>query len=168
MENSNQADEHGTVSMRVIEMATALAIMALGALVMYDSHRIGASWASDGPQAGYFPFYVGVLMFAASAVVLVQAAISKMPRRRFVDREQFKSILTILAPTIVFVAVIAMVGIYIASAIYLAYFMKMLGRYKWHIVAPVAIGVPALLFVVFEIWFLVPLPKGPVESYFGF
>lgn len=168
MENSDQADENGTVSVRVIEMATALAIMALGALVMYDSHRIGASWAGDGPQAGYFPFYVGVLMFAASAVVLVQAAISKMPRRRFVDREQFKSILTILAPTIVFVAVIAMVGIYIASAIYLAYFMKLLGRYKWHIVAPVAIGVPALLFVVFEIWFLVPLPKGPVESYFGF
>ena len=56
----------------------------------------------------------------------------------------------------------------IASAIYLAYFMKMLGHYKWAIVAPVALGVPSLLFVVFEIWFLVPLPKGPVESYFGF
>ena len=86
MENSERTDEHGSVSMRVIEMATALAIMALGALVMYDSHRLGAGWAGDGPQAGYFPFYVGVLMFAASAVVLVQAALAKMPRRRFVDQ----------------------------------------------------------------------------------
>lgn len=168
MENSDRTGEQGGVSTRVLEMATALTIMALGALVMYDSQRMGASWAGDGPQAGYFPFYVGVLMFAASAFVLVQAAISKLPRRRFVEGEQLKSILAILVPTIVFVVVIAMIGIYIASAIYLAYFMKMLGRYRWHIVAPVAIGVPSLLFVVFEIWFLVPLPKGPVESYFGF
>lgn len=168
MEKSDRTDERGGVSTRVLEIATALTIMALGALVMYDSWRLGASWVGDGPQAGYFPFYVGVLMFASSAVVFVQAAISKLPRRRFVEGEQLKSILAILVPTIVFVAVVAVIGIYIASAIYLAYFMKALGRYRWIVVAPIAIGVPALLFAVFEIWFLVPLPKGPVESYFGF
>lgn len=168
MEGSRQADERGSVSTRVMEMATALAIMALGSLVMFDSYRLGASWASDGPQAGYFPFYVGLMMFGASAVVLVRAALARQPRRRFVELAQFRSVLALLVPTAIYIGVIAFLGIYVASAIYLTYFMRLLGGYRAIVIAPVALGVPVLLFFLFEVWFLVPLPKGPVESLFGY
>lgn len=168
----NQADtteaEHGGTSIRTVEAGVALAIMALAALVMLDSWRIGAQWASDGPQAGYFPFYVGLMMFACSAVVLLQAFVQKKPRRRFAEPEQFKAILALLAPTVVYVGVVYAIGIYIGSAIYLCYFMRVLGKYRWQVIAPVAFGVPAILFLLFEVWFLVPLPKGPVEDFFGF
>lgn len=168
MQGSKQADERGSVSTRVMEMATALAIMSLATLVMYDSYRLGASWASDGPQAGYFPFYIGLMMFAASAIVLVRAALAKGPRRRFVEPEQFRLVLALLVPTGIYVVVTAFLGIYVASAIYLTYFMRVLGGYRAVVIAPVALGVPIMLFLLFEVWFLVPLPKGPIESLFGY
>lgn len=155
-------------SVRTVEIVVALAIMGLGALVMSDSWRIGATWASDGPQAGYFPFYVGALMFGCAGVVLIQNALRKLPRQRFVDAGQFKAISALLAPTAVYIGVVYFLGIYIGSAIYLCYFMRVLGKYRWRVIMPVALGVPAVLFVLFEIWFLVPLPKGPVENFFGF
>jgi hypothetical protein len=167
MEGSNQEDEHGGISTRAMEIATALAIMGLGALVMYDSHRLGASWAADGPRAGYFPFYVGLLMFGASVIVLAQAVLSRRPRRNFIDVPQFKSVLALMIPTTGYVVVTFFLGIYVASAVYLAYFMRVLGNYRIAVIAPIAIGVPVLLFFLFEIWFLVPLPKGPVEALFG-
>jgi hypothetical protein len=50
----------------------------------------------------------------------------------------------------------------------IATFMKWLGRYRWGMVLPIAIGVPLVTFIVFERWFLVPLPKGPIEEWLGF
>ena len=158
----------GTVSNRAMEIAVALSIMALGAVVMFDNWRIGASWGENGPQAGYFPFYIGVLLFGASAVVLVRALIDRSPWEAFAEPAQLRSIAALMMPTIVYVALVYFIGIYIASAVYLIYFMRVLGRYGWRVIAPVALGVPATLFVLFEIWFLVPLPKGPIESFFGY
>jgi putative tricarboxylic transport membrane protein len=160
--------ERGTISTRTMEVSVALLIMGLGALVMYDNWRIGARWGEYGPQAGYFPFYIGVLMFAASAILFLQAVFSKKLREQFAEPSQLKSILALLVPTIIYVGIVYAIGIYIGSALYLAYFMRMLGRYKWKIIAPVAIGVPAALFLLFEVWFLVPLPKGPIEDFFGY
>ncbi len=158
----------GTVSNRAVELAVALLILALASVVMYDSWRIGARWGNDGPQAGYFPFYIGVLLFGASAVVFVQAIFSRKPAEQFAEPSQLRSIVALLVPTIVYIGIVYAIGIYIGSALYLAYFMRVLGRYRWTVIAPVAIGVPAALFALFEIWFLVPLPKGPVENFFGY
>jgi len=160
--------ERGTISTRTMEIAVALLIMAMATLVMYDSWRIGARWASDGPQSGYFPFYVGVMLFGAGAIVFVQAVFSKKPPQPFAEPAQLRSIAALLVPTIVYIGVVYAVGIYVGSTLYLAYFMRVLGRYRWKIIAPVALGVPAALFVLFEIWFLVPLPKGPIENFFGY
>jgi hypothetical protein len=158
----------GTVSVRVMEIAVALLIMTLGAVVMYDNWRIGARWSDIGPQAGYFPFYVGVMIFGSSAVVFVRALFDRSPWEAFAEPAQLRSIAALLVPTIIYIGLIYFIGIYIASTLYLVYFMRVLGHYKWQIIAPVAIGVPAILFALFEIWFLVPLPKGPIESFFGF
>jgi putative tricarboxylic transport membrane protein len=167
-EDINAPGEY-TVSYRSVDAAVALIFMALSCLVMEDSWGIGAEWASDGPQAGYFPFYIGMIMFIASLGTLVSAIITKKPNlNTFVGKTQLKSVLQVLIPTAVFVAAIPFLGIYVAGAIYIAFFMVWIGKYSIFKAVPIALIVPIALFMLFEIWFLIPLPKGPIENALGF
>jgi len=158
------------VTTRSMELVTALVIVALGILVVYDSHRVGASWGDDGPQSGYFPNMIGWVLAAAGAWVATTTLLSwrKLAGRVFVSYADLKPVLTMLVPTIVYVALIKPFGIYLASALYIAGFMIFQGKYKWPIAIAVAVGVPLAIFVLFEIWFLVPLPKGPLENMLGY
>ncbi len=160
--------ETGGASQKAVDLFVAGAIAALAALVMVDNYRLGAKWAGDGPQAGYFPFYIGLIMFIAAAVTFLKALRAKGPRRVFVDPQQFRSVLAIFIPSAVFIGAAYFIGIYIATTLFLTYFMRVLGGYRARIIAPVALGVPIAFFLLFEVWFLVPLPKGPVESFLGF
>ena len=160
--------EH-TVSTRTMELVVSGLFMALAALVMYDNWRIGARWVEDGPQAGYFPFYVGLIMFIASAVTFgVNLAVRTSDDANFVERSQFKQVLQVLIPTIIFVLAIGFLGIYLAAALFIAGFMWWLGKYPIYKILPVAVLIPVLLFFMFEVWFLVPLPKGPIETALGY
>lgn len=166
--NSSAASEF-TASYRSVDAVVALLFMALSCVVMWDSHKIGSAWASDGPQAGYFPFYIGLIMFIASLGTLVQAIITKTPNlETFVEKSQLKMVLAVLVPTAVYVALIPFLGLYVAGAIFIAFFMVAIGKYNILKAIPVAIAVPLALFVLFEIWFLIPLPKGPLEAALGF
>ncbi|HTF14244.1 MAG TPA: tripartite tricarboxylate transporter TctB family protein [Burkholderiales bacterium] len=154
--------------MRAVEIGVAVVIFLFGALVVFDSYRLGAKWGGDGPQAGYFPFYVGLLICASGATILVRALRNPaFAAQSFVTRDELKKILTVLVPTVVYVSVIAYLGFYVASTIYIAYFMWHLGKYPWIKIAPVSIGVSVAFFLIFEIWFSVPLPKGPLEAALG-
>ena len=158
-----------TVSTRTMEMVVAGLFLALALVIMADNWRIGARWGEDGPQAGYFPFRVGAIMFLASlATLITQLRIGTREAGTFVERSQLKQVLQVLIPTIVFVGAITFTGIYVAAAIFIAGFMSWLGKYPIVKILPVAILVPAALFLMFEVWFLVPLPKGPLETAFGY
>jgi len=150
------------------EMAVAAFIFLLGAIVIYDSARLGARWGDDGPQAGYFPFYIGLILCASSAVNLVLAMLNRRDKdRTFVEVGQLKLVLTVLIPSAIYVALIGWTGIYLASALFIAFFMRWLGKYPWWKVAAVSIGNSVAFFVIFEVWFKVPLPKGPLETLLG-
>jgi putative tricarboxylic transport membrane protein len=157
------------MSTRWVELATALLLLAVGALVVGDSLRVGAGWADDGPQSGYFPFWIGVVLCGAALFVAAQqlrrwAHTSEV----FADRTQLALVWSVLWPMVVHVALIRFVGIYVASALLIAWFMLRHGEHRKAMVAAVAVGVPAVFFVVFESWFVVPLPKGPLEALFGY
>jgi len=160
--------EVSAATVRSVEIWVAGVIFLFGAGVVFDSYRLGARWGEDGPQAGYFPFYVGLLICVSSIITLVLAwRNTALATESFVDRGQLKLILTVLAPTIVYVAVIVYLGFYVASTLFIAYFMRRLGKYPWLKLAPVAVGVSVVFFLTFEIWFAVPLPKGPLEAVLG-
>jgi|SRR5678815_740537 len=148
------------------EVVVAALFLLLGAIVVWDSVRLGARWGADGPQAGYFPFYIAVLMCIASAVNLVLALLKK-EQRAFVGTGQLKLVLSVLIPSVVYVALVAWLGIYVASAIFVAFFMRWLGKYMWWKVAAVSIGNSVVFFLIFEMWFKVPLPKGVLERLLG-
>jgi putative tricarboxylic transport membrane protein len=156
------------ISRRALDIGVALAFILVGVVVLYDSLRVGVSWGADGPQSGYFPFYVAVIMMASSTIVLVQAILSREPRKVVVEVAAMRSIAALLVPTIVYVGAIATIGIYVSSVFYLAYFMRLLGKYRWGPVIAVSLAIPIGLFFLFEVWFLVPLPKGPVEDWLGY
>ena len=159
-------------SVKAMDAATAIAIFLFGSLVIWDSWRLGAKWGPDGPEAGYFPFYIGLILCIAS-VVNFASAIRETSSKSFVSVSSLKMILSVMIPTIVYVGLIGGVGpvpalgIYVASAIFIAVFMKWLGKYAWPITISVSAGVPVVFFLLFEIWFKVPLPKGPLEAALG-
>lgn len=159
----------GLVSKRKADIVVALLLVGAGALVIYDSLRLGIGWAADGPQSGYFPFYIGVLMVAASLATIGITLFGRDQRDGvFVERGQLRDVLKVLVPTAIFVAMIGYIGIYVASALFIAAFMRWLGKFRWRTIAIVAIAVPVVFFLLFEIWFLVPLPKGPLEDFLGY
>jgi hypothetical protein len=163
------AVEPRSVSVRWPEVVVALLLMGIAAMVIIDSLRVGAGWAEDGPRAGYFPFYIGLILMASSAWILIsQLRKWHGANAEFADREQLGRVVSIFIPMVVFVAGIAVLGIYVASALLIAYFMVRYGKNKPWLTALVSLGVPLLLFAVFERWFLVLLPKGPLEQLLGF
>ena len=157
-----------SVGTRWPELGVAAFLMALAGLVIADSLRVGIGWADDGPRSGYFPFYIGLLLMSASGWILL----SQLWRWRrdspvFATRAQLAQVLAVFWPMLLYVALIFPLGIYIASALLIAYFMLRYGKYRTAITLPVSVGVPLLFFLVFERWFLVPLPKGPIERLLG-
>ena len=163
----NGADR-SAASTRAVEIGVAAIILLFGLVVVIDSYNLGARWGDDGPQPGYFPFYVGLLICASSVAILMRALRNAaLAEESFVSRGELKKILTVLVPTIVYVALIAWLGFYVASTLYIAYFMWQLGKYSWLKTVPVSVGVSVAFFLIFEIWFSVPLPKGPLESALG-
>lgn len=150
------------------ELIVACILLALGGLVIVDSLRVGIGWAEDGPRSGYFPFYIGVLLAASSAFIVLQQLLTRAQEDpEFATRAQLASVWSIAWPTTVYVASIAFIGIYLSSFLLIAFFMKRHGTWKWPPVLAIAAGVPLFFFIVFEKWFLVLLPKGPIEQLFG-
>lgn len=169
----SQPHDRAVGSVRLWEMVVAGAFFVFGSVVIWDSRRLGASWASDGPQAGYFPFYIGIIICIAAVAILIQALRSGAKGAKpFVHWDQLRMVLTVMVPSVVYVALISnpvfSLGIYEASAIFIAFFMRVLGKYNWYKTIVVAIGVMVAFFMMFEVWFLVPLPKGPIEALIGF
>jgi putative tricarboxylic transport membrane protein len=159
----------GTV--RAWEILVASLFLAFGALVVWESRRLGAQWGSDGPQAGYFPFYIGSII-CISSVANLYSALARGDTSPFVRWGQLRMVLVVMVPSFVYVALIVnpwfSVGFYVASAVFIALFMRYLGKYEWPKIAAVSVGVVVAFFLMFEVWFKVPLPKGPLEAALGF
>ncbi len=154
---------------RSVEAATLAIVLAFAVLMAWDNWRTGIRWESTGPQAGYFPFYVSVILGAACLYGLVREAIRwKGPGGAFVKRDQFKRVLQVFIPTLLFVPVTQWLGLYVASFALIAGFMIWIGRIKPWISILTGFLFSMIMFLVFEVAFDVIMPKGPLERLFGY
>lgn len=153
--------------MRVAELVTASVLILLGGVVLFDAVRLGFGWGPDGPRSGFFPFWLALIMVVICGVILVQAALGGRIKG-FVSREQFGPVLKVLWPATVAVALMYFVGLYVASALYMGFYMRWVGRHSWVMVVAIALGLSIGSFLIFEKWFLVPMPKGPLERWLGY
>ena len=161
MSEQHSADSGRGIPTRAVEIVVAAAIFLFGALIIFDSVRLGASWASDGPQAGYFPFYIGLFICICAAVVLAFALAGRFTGSKiFVSWIALKQVMQVLGPAALYVLGIQLIGIYVASALYIAVFMIWLGRYSRVLSIVIGVAVMAAFYLTFEMWFKVALYKG--------
>ena len=167
MEHDKDASEETgrpVVATNVVEAVVAVILLIIGGVVVFESRRLGAGWTSDGPGSGYFPFIIGMLVVIASLGMLFEALLSKKKKTEpFVDTVQLKRVLSVLVPALFYVLMVSFLGLYLASAVYIALFMVILGKYSWVKSVLIALAVITLFFFMFEVWFKVPLFKGSLD-----
>jgi len=173
MEPNEQSgmEQRTGVSTYIVEAVVAFLILVLGLVVIQGSWALGSGWTTDGPGSGYFPFYIGVILCISGAGILTQALFGKSRNTEiFVDSEQLKRVLSVLLPALVYVGAVQFVGLYVASALYIALFMIILGKYSPIKSVITALAVVTLFFFMFEVWFKVPLYKGQFDplSFLGY
>lgn len=171
MEQKQTQERHRSVRLtyQAAEVIVAVAIFLIGVVMMIDSQRIGMGWAPEGPEAGYFPFRTGAIISIASVIIFLRALFGKHRNQElFVSWDRFKQVLYVLIPSVFYVLVTQFIGIYVASALFIGGFMRAMARFSWLKVILVSVGISVMLFYMFEIQFMVPLPKGPLESLLGY
>jgi len=147
-----------------VDAVVAAILLVLGLVVVVEARRLGAGWSSDGPGAGYFPFYIGLIVCISSLGILYQSLLGKKrDTGTFVDRQQLRQVMSVLWPAAVYVLAIMFLGIYVASAIYIALFMIVLGKYPPIKSVILGVVINAIFFLMFEVWFKVPLYKGSLD-----
>ena len=156
-------------SSRAVEIVVSLILLALAGTLGYDNWRTGIGWDSTGPQPGYFPFYLAVILAAASLYGLVKVLVSGgVARETFVTRAQFRRVMAVFLPTFAFCLVTQFLGLYVASFLLISGFMLFVGKIAWWKSLLTAFIFTAAMFVTFDIVFDVIMPKGPLEAVFGY
>ncbi len=164
--------------MRLADLSTAAVLMAVGGVVIYDAVRLGTGWGTDGPKSGFFPFSLAVVMVLTAGLIFLQA-LWRAPAKPFVTRAQLGPVLAVLWPAAALVVLtggikvgeltlLPGIGLYVASALYLGFYMRWIGHHRWSAVMTLSVAIPLVTFLVFEKWFLVPMPKGPLEAWLGY
>lgn len=152
-------------SHKSVEVGVAILVMLFGLIAIWGSISVGIGWGAEGPRAGFFPFYIGLAIVISGAVNLWNAVRPDAPGGLFAEWSQLRQVMLVVIPATIYAVAVGYIGIYLASAIFIGWFMRWLGKYPWHTVAGVAIGMPVVVYLVFEKWFLVALPKGPIEQW---
>ena len=153
------AEPRTGIATYIVEAVVAAWVLIMGLVVVQGSRSLGSGWTSDGPGSGYFPFYIGLILCISGAGIMYQALKNKNTEV-FVDQEQVKRVLSVLLPALVYVLVVQFIGLYVASVIYIALFMIILGKFSPIKSVITSLIVIVLFFFMFEIWFKVPLFKG--------
>jgi len=153
---------------RTADIVCGVTLALVAVVVVVEGLQLGVGWSTDGPRAGFFVFYLGIALFIAAVLVVAGAARRASTSRHFATPAQIRSVATVFFPAAAMVILTHVVGLYVSGALYLAAYMRWIGRHRWVTTVLVAIGIPVAAFLIFEVWFLVPLPKGPLETRLGY
>jgi putative tricarboxylic transport membrane protein len=164
-----EPDSPAVTSVRAADVTVSLLLLVLAATLGYDNWRTGIAWDSTGPQAGYFPFYLSVILTGASLYGLGAAFLSrKEAAETFVTRAQLRRVMAVFVPTLLFCLATQFLGLYVASFLLIVGFMRMVGRIALWKSLLTAFVFTAAMFATFDIAFDVIMPKGPLEAAFGY
>lgn len=168
-QSSSDDGNRSLVQTRTVDRVVSVILLLIGVVLAIENWRVGAMWAAEGPQSGYFPFRLSIILIAASAWgLLLSIRAGGTADKPFVHREAFIRVLQILIPTILFVAAIKVIGLYAASALLILAFMVWLGGSGWVLSLVTSVVFSLAIFWMFEVQFKVLLPKGPIEAWLGF
>ena len=162
------SDSPAVTSNRAVDVVVSLLLLAFAGLLAFDNWRTGMGWDSTGPQAGYFPFYLSVILAVACLWGLAKEFLArKQVRETFITRAQLRRVMQVFVPTLLFCLLTQWLGLYVASFLLIAGFMVFVGRIAVWKSLLTAFLFSLIMFVTFEIAFDVLMPKGPLEALFG-
>ncbi len=151
-----------------MELVVAGATGLIGAVVVAGAREFGTGWGVAGPEPGYFPFYIGILIVIGSLGTIVATLVRRQREQRiFLDAEQARRVAIFCGPMLAFVIVASTLGLYVATALYLFGVMRWQGGYKTGFATVVAVGTAVGFYFIFDVWFQVPLLKGPILNWLG-
>jgi putative tricarboxylic transport membrane protein len=164
-----EADSPVVTDTRVAEIAVSLLLIVVALTLGFDNWRTGIAWDSTGPQAGYFPFYLSVILGLASLYGLAATLLARPEATEaFVTRAQLRRVMAVFVPTLLFCVATQYLGMYVASFLLIAIFMRIVGRIALWKSLLTSFVFTAVMFVTFDIAFDVIMPKGPLEAAFGY
>jgi hypothetical protein len=163
------SDSPAVTTSRTVDVVVSFLLLAFAMLMAFDNWRTGNSWDSTGPQAGYFPFYLSVILAAASLYGLAREFVARRQQSEtFVTRDQLRRVLQVFVPTLLFCLMMQWLGLYVASFLLIAGFMALIGRIAVWKSLLTGFLFSLIMFVTFQIAFDVIMPKGPLEALFGY
>jgi len=151
-----------------VETVVYVLLIAPSLVLGYDNVRSGAGWEKDGPQSGYLPFYLCVILGGAALFGLVSVCVKRADgAKTFVTRDQFRRVMQVFVPTFLFCVAMEWLGLYVASFLLIAGFMRFVGRIAWWKSLLTGFIFSLAMFLTFELAFDVLMPKGLIEALFG-
>jgi len=166
MSDESHEDEAGP-SHLLFENIVAGLTTVFGLLVLVGSLQVGIGWGVEGPQSGFLPFYISLFIIGGSLINLFNVNGADGRRGVFSSWGRLRRVMAVIVPSVAYVAFVPLLGMYVSSALLIAVFMTWLGGYKLWSMLPIAIGVPIIAYAVFERYFQIALPKGPLEFWLG-
>ena len=152
-----------SLSRQTLEISVAGLITAFAAVVIYGSLQLQTGWGSTGPEAGYFPLRLGILLLVVGLLLTVQAA--RNPGSEvFATGEQLRRVLSQFVPTVALALAAPFTGFYLAAAVFLCFMARRHGGFAWSKAVGIGVLAAVVMFAVFEIWFGVQLTRGPLEE----
>jgi putative tricarboxylic transport membrane protein len=164
-----EMDSPEVTDTRTVEIVASVLLLAVALVLGFDNWRTGIAWDSTGPEAGYFPFYLSVILGGASLYGLATTWLARRePSETFVTRAQLRRVMAVFVPTLLFCLATQFLGLYVASFLLIAGFMRVVGKIALWKSLLTAFLFSAIMFVTFDIAFDVIMPKGPLEAAFGY
>ena len=149
--------------MRRADIYVGLFLMVIGLLVLGDAIRLGFGWGLSGPEAGFFPFYMSLgIVICTFFIVLRGIKLLKKEGtgKPLIRQGGLTQILWVLIPAAGMVLLTELIGLHLATVLYLAFYMGVVGKEKWGKAILLSILIPLVVYIVFDRVFLIPLPEG--------
>jgi hypothetical protein len=154
--------------MLVADRVIAVAIMALSAYFMWHAVALPIGWngMTGGPGGGAFPFWLSLIMMLSAGGILMRSLRETASDQKFFDGVMLRSVVMVVIALFVTIALIPLVGAYIAIPLFIFWYIRIFGRHSWLLTSCLVIGTPLFLFFFFEVTLKILLPKGITEPWF--
>ena len=147
--------------MRRADRITGAALLALSAAFAACALKHYSYWGENGPGSAFLPFWLGVTMALLATVLLVRALRSTDPGPDWLpERSALRRLALVLGATTALVALLPLLGMFVATVLFMLVVVRGLDRHPWPTTLAVALGIASFNYLVFTWWLKVPLPVG--------
>jgi hypothetical protein len=160
------------MKVRTVELLMALALAVVSIAIMVKAtDGLSINWVPEkGPGSGVWPFWLSAAMLVSCLMVVFQWFRGSTPESRsdelFMTPETVRIISITVAALFLLLLATHVIGLYISMALFLIFYLRVMGRHTWLLTMILSLATPIFLFFFFEGALVIPLPKAYSEPLF--